>query len=210
MAIDGVKTKGAAVLTMSEWLDRRLGQAWTRKTLRRHAPHWPEQLRSHEWYDLRPQLLVIERAAFRLRGTDSVETIAREVWGQIALRDLTSTHRAFLWAKSPPTFLRSVPSLWERYVSFGRVTIDHNEFGSFSARIGDLPLGVDEWVGGAWLGLVPTAMVFAGAEGLEAAIVERRRTFAGGWELRYELRYRQLELRYQPRPRPLPQTEQPR
>ena len=184
------QVKGMAVINARDWLEQRLGAGWFIAAAREHDPSWPDRVLPGEWYSVRTELHVFERAFEALDGYESLEQLMMVIAADVALKDLNGILRAFLWVASPRMFLRTAPKIWDTYGDFTRIDKLDNQANHFRVYISDIPADIVGWIASAWQGFLPPALELAGGRDPRGEIIERRETpGAQTWELVYELRY---------------------
>jgi hypothetical protein len=172
-----------------EWVDERLGAGWFHSTAIAEHPDWPQRLLPGEFYPLRPQMHVWRQALGRIDGFETVEELVREAAAATAEQDLNGIYKAFLWAASPPMFLRAVPRLWASYVRFGALETTENNPGLYRARIDGVPKDLLDWAAGAVAGFLRPAILLAGGKSPRSQITNRRLAGVSNWQLDYQLSY---------------------
>ncbi|MFO7564625.1 MAG: hypothetical protein R6X02_18415 [Enhygromyxa sp.] len=189
MSTSEYNIKGTATMVSRDWIDERLGEGWFHSTAVAQHPDWPQRLLPGDYYPLRPQMHVWRQVLERVDGYESVEELVNQAAAATAEQDLNGIYKAFLWAASPPMFLRAVPRLWSSYVRFGELVNVENVQGLYRARIDGVPKDLIDWAAGAVAGFLRPALLLAGGKSPDSQVTDRRLLGVGNWQIDYQLKY---------------------
>ena len=182
--------KGLVYINHRDWFDERLGAGWFTSVVREIDPEWPDRLLPGDWYSARPGVHAYDRAFVQIEGYESKEQMMESVAGMVALNDLNSFLRAFLFVATPKMFLRAVPKIWATYANFGVAEVISNETGRLVVRINEIPQFVLVWTMASWRGfLVPAVQLAGGKKPRTSTRDVKPKPGTDMWEFVYELTY---------------------
>jgi hypothetical protein len=180
------KVKGSHVIQIAAWVDKALGAGTYKKRMGELDPSAAVPL-ALAWYALDPQMKLLEGAA---RETNkSVMDVVREIAAANARNDLSTIYKVFLKLASPHFVLGQGKKMWSTYAAFGDVNITKNEGQLFLCESRHVPARFDQWVRGAWLGFLCSAVELAGGKNPRAKFHDAPNDPAGNCVFTFELRW---------------------
>jgi hypothetical protein len=189
MPSESFDVKGLAIITCRDWIDARFAPGHFMAFAREKDSKFPERVLPSDWYPVRPVVHALQRSAAELDEFDGFESFVTMLAGESAKQDLRGIYRAFLWVASPRMFLRAAPKIWASYANFAVVSDIENEPNRFQACIREIPRDLVDWLAGSWKGFLPPAIELAGGKNPRAAVLERKPSGSGNWEIQYQLTY---------------------